>query len=278
MNNAERHHIIDEAEVIALFQERIPVKIVDGGIFMCSAGKAKLIIDMKQYDIGELDLIVCFPYTVIQVIDISADFNGKVISATPDFFNTIEVRNRAEFYVNIRSNPCISLETEEWDKLVYMYNRISERKKEKNHPFAPEIDECLLRIMAYEIAAIYMARKPMTQPVVTRRDIIFQEFITELFGSDGPKEREVEAYATKLLITPRHLSMVVKEVSGLTAGEWISRRTITDIKTRLYDNKVSIAQISEEFGFPNPSFFSQYFKKHAGQTPREFRKSIKPVW
>jgi transcriptional regulator, AraC family len=34
----------------------------------------------------------------------------------------------------------------------------------------------------------------------------------------------------------------------------------------------TVAQISEEMNFPNPSFFSKYFRRLTGMTPLEFRE------
>ncbi|NDV82110.1 AraC family transcriptional regulator [Bacteroides sp. 51] len=34
---------------------------------------------------------------------------------------------------------------------------------------------------------------------------------------------------------------------------------------------MTVQQISEELNFPNPSFFTQYFKKNTGLTPKEYR-------
>jgi YesN/AraC family two-component response regulator len=33
-----------------------------------------------------------------------------------------------------------------------------------------------------------------------------------------------------------------------------------------------VFQISDELGFPNPSFFSKFFKRITGMTPAEYQK------
>ena len=44
------------------------------------------------------------------------------------------------------------------------------------------------------------------------------------------KERSVSFYADKLCLTAKHLSSVVKEVSGKTAGEWIDNFVILEAR------------------------------------------------
>ena len=37
----------------------------------------------------------------------------------------------------------------------------------------------------------------------------------------------------------------------------------------------TVQQISTELNFPNPSFFTQYFKRATGKTPKQFRMTAK---
>lgn len=59
-------------------------------------------------------------------------------------------------------------------------------------------------------------------------------------------------------------------MSCMTVWEWIVSCTVTNIKSKLQDPTLSVKEIFDEMNFPNPSFFSQYFKKYAGVTPKEY--------
>ena len=87
------------------------------------------------------------------------------------------------------------------------------------------------------------------------------------------KERSVSFYANKLCLTPKHLSGVVKEVSGKTAGEWIDRLVILEARAMLKTTEMSIQQIAEHLNFANQSFFGKYFKHYVGISPKEYRRS-----
>jgi len=65
----------------------------------------------------------------------------------------------------------------------------------------------------------------------------------------------------------------VRQASGITAKEWIDRAIVTRIKVELRHTDKPVAQISDEMGFPNPSFFSKYFKRLTGITPAAFKNS-----
>ena len=249
----------------------MPVRLEKGGAFLCRGGYGDIVIDLKQYRITKGDIVVAFPYSVVQVISYSDDFDGSVIAADVNFFGTLQISDKSFHYLYIRDNPCISLMEEEWDKVVSLHDMLLRESIDAEHPLRREIDECIMKMIIYEVAAIYLKRKPITQQIRSRNDIIFQQFIFSLFNNFHV-HRTVDFYATEQSITPRHLSVIVKQMSGRTAGEWIICCTIMNIKTKLQDPKLTIKEISAEMNFPNPSFFSQYFKKYVGITPKEYRK------
>ena len=79
-------------------------------------------------------------------------------------------------------------------------------------------------------------------------------------------------YAGKMFLTPKHLSTVVIEVSGKTAGEWIDSLVILEAKALLKSSEQSSQEIADEPHFANQSFFGKYFKHHTGMSPKEYRK------
>ena len=83
-----------------------------------------------------------------------------------------------------------------------------------------------------------------------------------------PKE-----YAELLFVTPNHLNAVCKEYMGLQAGEVIRNRILLEAKRLLILPDWTISQVSYELNFNDNSYFTKFFKKIAGITPEEFRRS-----
>jgi AraC-like DNA-binding protein len=81
----------------------------------------------------------------------------------------------------------------------------------------------------------------------------------------------VSYYASHLNITPKYLSTVCKQVSGKSPTRWITESVIDDIYQQLRSTDLSVKEISHKMGFPNSSFFGQYFKEESGMTPLEYR-------
>lgn len=106
----------------------------------------------------------------------------------------------------------------------------------------------------------------------SREQTLFDRFIY-LVNQYGQREHQIAFYAQRMCLTERYLGTVIRQASGVTAKEWIDRAVVTRAKVLLRHSDKTVLQISEELGFPNPSFFSKYFKRLVGLTPVEYRNS-----
>lgn len=105
----------------------------------------------------------------------------------------------------------------------------------------------------------------------SRKEDLFERFIRAVSES-YKEERSVSYYADKMFLTAKHLSTVVKEISGKTAGEWIDSLVVLEAKALLKSSEMSIQEIADELHFANQSFFGKYFKHHTGMSPKEYRR------
>ena len=273
MGEKYNHTIVDGVSGHFLQSGNMPVKLLRGGLFFCQSGQTDIVIDMKHYTVEKDHLVVAFPFTIIQHLKSSKDFKGFVLDIDSDFFGNFSMSGRSSYYLNIKENPCIKVTDIEREKIFSLYNMLMEMNKKTEHPFRSEIDDNIIQIISYEVAAIYHLRKPIVEQACSRNEEIFQRFIFSLFNNYNT-QRSIDYYAKEQSISARHLSLVVKLVSGVTAGQWIINCVIIHIKTRLKNKKILISEISDEFNFPNASFFSQYFRKYTGLTPKMFRERM----
>ncbi len=110
-----------------------------------------------------------------------------------------------------------------------------------------------------------------TRSLSTDRDkMLFQRFL-DLLSHEQQKRRQVSYYAEKLNITPKYLSTVCSKVSGKSPVRWITDCVMEDCYQLLCTTDLTVKEISNRLGFPNSSFFGQYFREQAGMTPIEYR-------
>lgn len=75
-------------------------------------------------------------------------------------------------------------------------------------------------------------------------------------------------------ISPWHLSKLLKKETGENFVDLISRIRVDNAKKLLKNPALKIYEISERVGFSDIAYFSKTFKKLAGVTPVEYRRSI----
>ena len=142
-----------------------------------------------------------------------------------------------------------------------------------------EILSSFLRMMLLMICEELMQHDDMTSlndASTTHDKEVFNEFL-QLLSQQNQKRQRVSYYADKMNISPKYLSSICKKVSGKNPMRWITENAMQDCYSLLKDTDLSVKEISNRLGFPNPSFFGQYFREQAGVTPMEYRIEHKRI-
>lgn len=252
------------------FRQSIPLHLEAGGFLICTSGSGDVVVSSKQYRVKPLDLIVALPHTYAHALHTSPDFDGIILGVDMDTLVNADLSNKGFYISSIMTNPCISLRPEEAQKILTLRDYFLKERADKAHPLRDEIDEAILKIIIYEIAALFHHTPPNIAHERSRDDAIFNHFLVQLH-SENSQNRSLEYFAQRQSITASHLSKVVKRVSGRSATQWITDYTIMSVKQLLQNNELSIATIAERLGFPNASYLSQYFKKQTRYTPKGYR-------
>lgn len=80
-------------------------------------------------------------------------------------------------------------------------------------------------------------------------------------------------YADQLNVTKRTLDNAMQAVFKTTTKRYVVNKALEQAKTMLEGSDLPIKNISMELGFSQESNFNNFFKKHTGLTPRQFRLS-----
>lgn len=170
----------------------------------------------------------------------------------------------------IKERPCIAVTADELQAFEEYHSFLWSKVKLKDNPYRKEITQGLLMALFYEIYDIYQGHAVKERTPKAARKICSNASSGTCTSLQRGEERVL--YADKMFLTPKHLSTVVKEVSGKTAGEWIDSLVILEAKAMLKSSEQSIQEIADELHFANQSFFGKYFKHHTGFSPKEYRK------
>ena len=202
-------------------------------------------------------LCIILPEQIVQQGERSDDFSGSFIAVSRDFMDLVipTMQQLFPMFFMIKERPCIAVTANELQAFEEYHSFLWSKVKLKDNPYRKEITQGLLMALFYEIYDIYQGHT-----------------VKERVSKSRKEERSVSYYAGKMFLTPKHLSTVVKEVSGKTAGDWIDSLVILEAKAMLKSSEQSIQEIADELHFANQSFFGKYFKHHTGFSPKEYRK------
>lgn len=252
--------------------EIFPIRIEALVIALCATGHAQVNIDLKTYDIQKGTLLVIQPQNFIQRITRDAEFSSQAIMCSPRVVETLlpKLTSMLPIIMQHRMEPAVQLTEDEAAAISSFYTFV--KLKLDGPPTLHQRPKvlCMLQAALYEMMDIRMAHCEMQEHRQSRREEIMARFILSIC-KHFHTERQVSFYAKELCITPKHLSSVVKETSGRTAGEWIDHYVIMEAKMLLASTDMTVQEISSRLNFANQSFFGKYFKHHTGDSPTEFR-------
>jgi len=119
----------------------------------------------------------------------------------------------------------------------------------------------------------FIDRKSLTGITVSK----FNEYLDEYFEKKVVTEKglpTVNYMASKLFVSTKYLSDLLKQETGKTALELIHLYIISEAKNLIVEGDKSISEIAYHLGFENPPYFSRLFKKETGMSPKEFKGSL----
>lgn len=266
---------------IQQFAETCNAHVAMNAIVICTSGKAQAQMNGVQMEFRKNQVGIIPQNVMITDVMVSPDFNLRGIFLTNrilrSFLNEkISVWNDMMY---IHRQHVVTMDEDETLFYTHFYDMLTLAvEKGKENPFHTEIIQSLLRSailglcgeMKWMLAQTDSKLSTLSDKQSTTQSH-FQRFL-DLLHSTEVKHRTVEAYANDLYISPKYLTTICKKNSGKTANEWITEHVLEDIRYYLKQTDLSIKQICNQLGFPNPSFFGKYVKDHFGMTPMEFRK------
>ena len=86
-------------------------------------------------------------------------------------------------------------------------------------------------------------------------------------------QRSTAFYAKRVGLTAKRINEITRNALGKTVAQLLNDRIVLQAKRDLHFTSRSIKEIAHGLGYEDPAYFSRFFKRHAGMTPREFRAS-----
>ena len=257
-------------ELLGLYKN-YPVRLKCEIIALCMGGEIEASVNLNHFNVRKNDIITLMPGSIFQINDLKGELKIFFMGFSAKYVDQNDkAKTLLDTIYSIMGKPKITL-SDEGAGMVERYFRflieIYEKFDERIHQ---ELADNIFADVHKGISLIYK-KKTVTDDVASSRAEKLSKGFTQLVMQHYNDNRNVSWYAEKLGITHAHLCSIVKQATGKTCADIISSMVIMDAKSQLKSTHQSIQAISDSLNFANMSFFGEYFKRHVGMSPLEYR-------
>ena len=252
-----------------MMQQQPPFTIDDHRLGIVTQGKIRASLNLVEKEICAGTLMFIGPGSIITPVSVSPDLEIYGFGLSADFPMPFPSGQKPAAFNGSRRD--FQLPASEAD--IATARRIIDtlwhvvHQKDYNRLTVGS----LVAAQMHHYDGLYCRYYDSLQSAMTREQTIFDRFIY-LVNQYAPRQHQIAFYAERMCLTERYLGTVVRQVSGITAKEWIDRALITRIKAELKHTDKPVARIADDMSFPTPSFFCKFFKRLTGQTPQVYRR------
>lgn len=233
-------------------------------------GPAEIHVDDVETEVMAPALVIVPPGTV-HAFRFSAETQGYVLtlpSATVAGDAERDLRELmqgvfAELFVGGIDEPALA------SRLEGLFERLLAEFREPESGAAPVtgwLANSILWVLARHVAH---ARSGAARAPTRQRNWLRFRALAEAHFHE---QWNVSRYARQLGLTTTRLNRLCRAQCGLTASQVLQKRLALEARRRLIYVDVPIARLAAELGFRDPAYFCRFFKRHAGASPRTFRR------
>lgn len=252
---------------------------VEGSLFLIlTKGTLKISINFEEYEaVGPAT--ISFPHGTMVLLkgDEFSNVDVYLLGYSPQFMQELNISFSTisgEALLG-RKSPVFKLREREMPQLLRYLTLMQSVMSDKfNNQLTRHVVSSLTSALFYQMMIFLYKRIEISDDsnMGPRRSSYVHDFI-KLVHIYYTKERSVNFYASKLFISPKYLSYLVKEATGRSAARWIDHFVIMEAKTLLRYSGKNIQQVAYALNFANQSSFGKYFKHLTGMSPTDFQKS-----
>lgn len=237
----------------------------------CVAGDFSMSIGMEDFHVRQDNFIIGLYGDIIKFArtDTGSPAMLRVMALSDNLLRVMEFdMNKAQMVFEHRMIKA----TMQYKVLIHHFRNLFRSIILASHDDSVKSLGHMLRSMNIEIMHLWAEMVDIQIPQSAKEYALSGRFVT-MVSKHHVEHRDLEFYASQLMLTPKYLSAAVKRESGRTAVEWISSYVIRDAKYYLRHTGLPVKKIAYEMNFKNQMDFYRYFRRHAGCSPMEYRQN-----
>ncbi|QJQ97904.1 helix-turn-helix domain-containing protein [Halomonas sp. PGE1] len=133
--------------------------------------------------------------------------------------------------------------------------------------------EALIQALVVELARLQVAAGQSLKASDHHHDRGHQhlENYQALIEAQFRRQPSVEQFAAQLGMSSAHLNSLCRRLADRSALQLLHERLLLEAKRQLTYTNMTISQIADSLGFSEPAYFTRFFKRNTGFSPRDFR-------
>ena len=249
-----------------------PTVLPEMRLLLVKQGWARTTLNLVERNITAGDLVFLGSNGIIQYQEASPDIQAVGFSCSDDLFQLAIGQVVPKAFDGHLRDFHLHLEQDQADYYDQLHLLLNRHIMQAGH--SSQVTLHLMGALLCYAGHLWQQHQQSHLESQSREQRLFTDFI-QLVTQHAPEQHAIDFYASRLCLTPRYLSTVIKQVSGKSAKQWIDDALVTRIKIDLMHTDKPVATIGDEMNFPNPSFFTKFFKRMTGLTPREYQNRHK---
>jgi len=240
-----------------------------GGMVICLCRRydGSIFIDGKEHKLGESSIAILPEKHLVRFTESIRAGTIQFIAVTTDYILNMPSPIDTSIFSYSRYIPVMQISDSKFDDFQsyfrFLYKESNERSTYQN-----EILRSILYALILEISGEYDAQYNLHAGATIKSDDLSDKFF-QLLAVYYKENRTVQFYADKLNITSKYLTTAIKKATGRPVLEWLHEAVLIEAKMLLKTTDLTVQEISDRLNFSSPSAFVQFFKKHAGTTPKK---------
>ena len=272
------YRAIDTTEMAVLRNvNRFPIygrDVISPCMMVCinHSGFARALYDMQEVVFRPNEIAVVMPNHILRPIESSPDYNVTILVHSPALCEELKTKRLTRDYHKFHRQPTCLLTDEEMTQYMQAVDLLEHicKTSTQRYPLRHEMIIQLTNVMSEMHNAF---RREIDEKMLKEdsKYTVFNAFC-DLLARHYREQHEVAFYAEKAHLTTRHFSVIIKEVVGISASDYIEQYLVMHAMNLLSSRlDLSVQQISDHLGYADSSSFCRFFKRATGFSPRQFR-------
>ncbi|MEO8297751.1 MAG: helix-turn-helix domain-containing protein [Burkholderiales bacterium] len=239
-------------------------------ILYLTRGTVEAVVDQTKATI-EAPSVLLIPAKTVHGWRFTPDVDGPIVTAAQLPLESLANVLMPPLLQTLRTPSILHLSQDNGsDELMQTYLAIEREARRRSLGYVAA-GMSLLIALVVQIARLQQTVPATPLRAASRRAEQLEKF-KALVEEHFKEHWTMRDYASELGITPGQLTRMCREALGKPSIAVVHARLANEAQRDLVYTANSVRQLADRLGFDDEAYFSRFFRKQTGFTPREFRK------